>query len=307
MDRHLVSLAGAFLLGALAGAVAVGGWIAAPAPAESPALEGSPGTGDAAMAEHSGRALATTVAPEPVTSGDAPVSPLAGASQGQVAGESDEDARLREITAGWTRLQEAIMRLDGRVSDLEKRLGGSEAADAGPPERPATAEDRRSVLTGAGVAEDLAADIVWREAQYELDRLELRDLAIREGWFRSDRYREELARVEREKPDLRTEIGDDVFDRYLFGAGEDNRVRISSVIAGSSAETAGLNPGDLIERYDGNRVFSFTELREATTGGDRGELVPVEIRRADGRRDQLWLPRGPLGVRMDLIRTDPDA
>jgi S1-C subfamily serine protease len=212
------------------------------------------------------------------------------------------------MTAGWTRLQEAIMRLDGRVSGLEKRLGGASAAtDAGSPERPATAEDRRAVLTGAGVAEDLAADIVWREAQYELDRLELRDLAIREGWFRSDRYREELARVEREKPDLRAEIGDDAFDRYLFGAGEDNRVRISSVIAGSSAETVGLNPGDLIERYDGNRVFSFTELREATTGGDRGELVPVEIRRADGRRDQLWLPRGPLGVRMDLIRTDPDA
>lgn len=303
----MVSLFGAFLFGALAGAVAVGGWIAAPVPGESPVAEGSPGTGDAATVEQSGRALATTVVPELVTSGDTPASAPETASQ--TAGESDAwDGRLTEMTAGWTRLQEAIMRLDRRVSDLETRLGGaSAAADAGSPERPATAEDRRAVLTGAGVAEDLAADIVWREAQYELDRLELRDLAIREGWFRSDRYREEFARVEREKPDLRAEIGDDAFDRYLFGAGEDNRVRISSVIAGSSAETAGLNPGDLIERYDGNRVFSFTELREATTEGDRGELVPVEIRRADGRRDQLWLPRGPLGVRMDLIRTDPDA
>ncbi len=307
MDRHLVSLAGAFLFGALAGAVAVGGWIASPAPGESPVPEGSLGTGDAAMAAQSGKALTTTFAPELTTSGDAPASLLESASQG--AGEPDAwDARLREMTAGWARLQEAIVRLDGRVSDLEKQLGGGgAAADADLPERPATAEDRRSVLTDAGVAEDQAADILWRDAQNELDRLELRDLAIREGWFQSDRYRQELARLRREKPDLRAEIGDDAFDRYLFGAGEDNRVRISSVIAGSSAETAGLNPGDLIERYDGNRVFGFTELREATTGGDRGELVPVEIRRADGRRDQIWLPRGPLGVRMDLSRTDPDA
>ena len=38
-----------------------------------------------------------------------------------------------------------------------------------------------------------------------------------------------------------------------------------------------------------------------------GELVPVEIRRADGALEQLWISRGPLGVRLDLASVDPDS
>ena len=136
--------------------------------------------------------------------------------------------------------------------------------------------------------------------------MDLRDIAIREGWFGSDRYRDELSRIEEDSLDMRKEIGEDFYDRYLFATGEDNRVAIDSIIPGSTAEEAGLQPGDLVELYGDNRIFRFDDLRTATSDGERGELVPVRIRRGDGIVD-AWLPRGPLGVRMDRTRVDPDT
>ena len=77
-------------------------------------------------------------------------------------------------------------------------------------------------------------------------------------------------------------------------------------ILNSSEEEAGLQPGDLIELYGDTRVLWFEDLSTATSEGERGELVPVRIRRDDGIVE-TWLPRGPLGVRMDRARVDPDA
>ena len=127
---------------------------------------------------------------------------------------------------------------------MEQRLAVRDTANEPErPERPSTANDRRSILVTAGDAKDLAADFVWREDQYELDRLELRDMAIREGWFGDERYRDEVGRLEGRRPDLRTEVDDDVYDRYLFAVGEDNRVRVRSAIPGSPAEAAGVGVG----------------------------------------------------------------
>ena len=86
-----------------------------------------------------------------------------------------------------------------------------------------------------------------------------------------------------------------------------NRVRIDGVIGGSAADEAGLQPGDVIESYGADRVFTFAELRRVTTEGELDELVPVRVRRADGSQVQAWVRRGPLGVRMGLVRTDPGA
>jgi S1-C subfamily serine protease len=205
-------------------------------------------------------------------------------------------------------MQAELVRLDSRIAGLERKLSATTAAsDTERPSRPVTPEQRRELMIRVGVAKDLAADVVWRQSQYELDQLDLRDTAIREGWFGSERYRDELSQIEAERPDLRTEIGDNAYDRYLYASGSDNRVAVASIIEGSAAEAAGLEPGDLIESYDGSRIFTFSALREATAGGERDELVPVEIRRPDGSRVQTWIPRGPLGVRLDLSRTDPDA
>jgi S1-C subfamily serine protease len=153
----------------------------------------------------------------------------------------------------------------------------------------------------------VASEIVWLQGQNELERLELRDRALREGWLGTDRYRDELRAIGDERLSLRDELGEDVYDRYLFAAGENNRIRIEGVIAGSVAEEAGFSPGDTIETYDGKRVFTFAELRNATSEGERDELVSLEIRRADGSVVEFLVPRGPLGVRLDLTRADPEG
>jgi hypothetical protein len=299
MSKTPVFVISAFLAGALTGALAMAGLT----PSQQAPVAAHASPPDSAMAVRQAGAPDEQVAEvaEPAAAAADPVVQTPPA-------DAELQARLQELSRGWTRVEGEIARLQARIDGLERRL-----AAAAPVSEPAAAEakepseERRSALVRAGLAEDVAADLVWREAQAELDRLELRDLALREGWFGSDRYREELRRIEREAPRLRTEVGDDVYDRYLFASGEQNRVRVSSVIPGSAAEDSGLRAGDMIEYYDGGKVFNFGELRRATSEGERGELVPVQIRRADGSRIQTWLPRGPLGIRLDMGRVDPDA
>ena len=307
MQRAHVLLAVAFAAGCLTGALATAGYSlreADPAPAKTesagepaPASLPGPAAFGASTAE-GGADTAPFVDPAPDPAG----------KEAATTGDRALAARLEAMTAGWTRMEQEIGRLNGRIDVLERRLAAAAATPmAEPAVPPDTPEQRRSALVKAGVAEDLAAELLWRESQGELERLEVRDLALREGWFGSDRYREEMARLEAQAPDLRSELGDEVYDRYLFNAGEENRVRVATVIPGSAAEEAGLAAGDLIEVYGDTRVFSFGELRRATAAGERGELVPVQVVRQDGARLQAWLPRGPLGVRLDLTRMDPDA
>ena len=63
----------------------------------------------------------------------------------------------------------------------------------------------------------------------------------------------------------------------------------------SPGSQAGLQPGDQIVSYNGERIFNISELHELTLQGTVGENVIVEIER-DGMRMQLSLPRGPVGI-----------
>jgi membrane-associated protease RseP (regulator of RpoE activity) len=206
-------------------------------------------------------------------------------------------------------MQADLAELRQRIVQLEQHDSeqGTENDAAGKrPERPKTPEAQRDALLRAGVAAEVADDIVWRRAQVSLDRLDLRDQAIREGWLNTDRYREELRKINQERVSVRDEIGVDSFDRYLFETGQDNRVLVDSIIPGSAGEESGMLPGDVIENYGEQKVFNFRDLRGATSDGERGELVPVVVRRG-GQRLELWLPRGPIGIGLDATRVDPQG
>jgi membrane-associated protease RseP (regulator of RpoE activity) len=306
MRRNSLLIPVAFLTGIVAGVLAVGGYGTTPEPSHA---TGSP---DISSVEQQ-RSEPKTGGPSATRLRAAALSPAPEESVSSGPGTEIADLRadLHSLADGWIRLQTDVATLVRRIDKLEQRVSaGAVRAAAGDasarPPRPATPEDRRAVLVQSGLAETRAEEILWRQGRHELDRLELRDVATREGWFGSDRYRDELALIDEEAVDLRAEIGEDVYDRYLFAAGEDNRVEIESIIPGSAAQEAGLRPGDLVESYGGNRVFTFGDLRDATSQGDRGELVVVRVRR-DGGRVDAWLPRGPLGVRLDRARLDPDA
>lgn len=229
------------------------------------------------------------------------------AETARLVGETglSEDQRVASILASWRAAESQITDLQIRLAKVERALATrTEAETAQPPRAPETPQSRRDSLVAAGVSADLAEDIVWRESRVELDRLHLRDQAAREGWLGTERYREALNNFAEEGGSVREEIGDSAWDRYLYLTGEDNRVSVASVIPGSAAEAAGLQSGDLIEGYAGGQPFDFNDLRQATTEGERGELVAVRIRRGD-RVFDAWVPRGPLGVRLGMTRVEP--
>lgn len=159
-------------------------------------------------------------------------------------------------------------------------------------------------LVSAGIDEMLAADIIRRKNEIDLKTLELRDRSAREGYLGTGRYTDELNALRESDVALRDEIGDDAYNRYLFSSGQSNRVNIASVMFGSPAEQAGMQKGDVILNYGERQMFSWNELQNATTRGERGEYVNVTVLR-NGQRINLWLPRGPLGVRLGSIRLKP--
>lgn len=171
--------------------------------------------------------------------------------------------------------------------------------DTSAPARSDRREDYRRRNSSAGRIERLieagflpgrAAQIVQREAQLQMESLQARYEAERSGnpveWWRGR---------DSSSSSLRNELGDTDYARYLEANNRATSVSISSVIESSPAAAAGLLPGDEIVRYDGQRVFSMTELTQQTMNGTSGENVAVDIMR-DGIQMQVVMPRGPFGI-----------
>ncbi len=145
-------------------------------------------------------------------------------------------------------------------------------------------------LIEAGFPADQAAWIVQREAELQMERLQARYDAMRgneeQGFF---------AQGFSQNSGLRAELGDADYERFLLANGRSTSVGIGSVIPNSPAQNAGLQPGDEIVRYDGERVFSMMDMAGRIMQGQTEGNVIVDIVR-DGAPMQLVLPRGPLGV-----------
>jgi membrane-associated protease RseP (regulator of RpoE activity) len=314
-NLKLPGLVAVFVFGVLAGAVGAAAYLQEPR--ELPDGSGTSPTGEEVEAARAGpeakrEPAAHAVSPAAETDGsraDGKTREEAEAGP-DLAASPDALEEVERLKVRWARIESELSGLRERIAGLERRAVSEPETDGGSASdvrRARTPDDRRKALRAAGVADDVASEIVWLQGQNELERLELRDRALREGWLGTDRYRDELRAIGDERLSLRDELGEDVYDRYLFAAGENNRIRIEGVIAGSVAEEAGFSPGDTIETYDGKRVFTFAELRNATSEGERDELVSLEIRRADGSVVEFLVPRGPLGVRLDLTRADPEG
>ncbi len=145
-------------------------------------------------------------------------------------------------------------------------------------------------LIDSGMDPSLASWIVRREEELQMEALQARYQAGQSG-TPADFYRNRLSSVNA----LRDELGDDNYERYLAASGRPTSVSVSSVLGSSPAQAAGLKAGDIITRYDGNRVFSMTEINLASMNGQAGESVAVDILR-DGIAMQVAIPRGPLGI-----------
>lgn len=253
-------------------------------------------------------AMGVDTGPEREAAEDEPPVPEPEPEQSPAAPSAALLARLDGITDAWGQMQAELAELRQRVAFLESLPVPNAADQAGTEPRAAarTPGEQRDALVSAGVPIEKAEDLLWRRGQVSLQQLELRDRAIREGWLNTDRYRAELRRINEQRVSLRDEVGPEAYDRFLYETGEDNRIVVDSVIPGSAGEQNGLLPGDVVERYGDEPIFDVGDLRGATSDGARGELVPVQVRR-DGGMVELWLPRGPIGIRLDSARLEPQG
>jgi C-terminal processing protease CtpA/Prc len=159
-------------------------------------------------------------------------------------------------------------------------------------------------LVAAGVNPEYADDIMRRISQQEFRRMELINLIQRKASPDARQYRDELREIKQNRITLRSELGDDEYDQYLNVTGQNNRVKVSSVMAGSPAESNGIQKDDVIVYYGGQKILNSTDIRNATLEGDIGSSTNVEIIR-DGSRMSLMVPRGTLGVQLEAIQLDP--
>ena len=176
------------------------------------------------------------------------------------------------------------------------------AADPEPVYDASTAMER--ALVAAGIDTTTATEIRRRQDGLGLSEIYLRNQAEREGWLDTPGFAAKMAEIEGQRPSIRDEIGDQRYDRYLAALDQPNRVAVNEVLLESPAAAAGLQAGDVVLSYGETRIFAPTELVTATRAGTAGENVRMEILR-QGRRLEIQVPRGPLGVSVAASRGNP--
>ncbi len=162
----------------------------------------------------------------------------------------------------------------------------------------------QEVLQSLGLDAAQTEQLQQRAESVEMEQLFLRNKAIREGWVGTEKYFIESQQLQNSTNTTRETLGEQDYDLYLFKLGTPNRVFVQSVIAHSPAEQAGLQAGDIIYRYGSDRIFSWSDLTTATTQGEASETVRLEAER-EGKHFEVYLPRGPLGIRLESKIIDP--
>ena len=173
--------------------------------------------------------------------------------------------------------------------------------DSGIVADPETLQDR---LLANGIPFDTVQRIQQQIGQSRLAQLQLRDQATRENWINTPEYYEKVQELSNPAQSLREELGDAMYDRYLYASGRPNRVIVSEVYAGSAAAIAGIKSRDIILGYALEPVYSMSDLQQATVKGQAGELVLLEVLRDDAPFTTS-VPRGPLGISMTISRVRP--
>ncbi len=229
---------------------------------------------------------------------------------------------VRSETTTLTELNAAIAQLEDRIAVLESApplgpLPDAEAvrlASAGdgvepPPDAMAVAaadpetlrrarfagmspgERRRARMLDAGLSPQTVDWIRQRETELQLE-------SLAQNWERQrQRYLDGEPLSPGPAAALRAELNELDYEAYRRALGLPTSATVLSVFDGATASQAGLQPGDRIVRYDGERLYDLADLQALSVQGPAGETVTLDIER-DGVPLQVAVPRGPLGVRI---------
>jgi predicted metalloprotease with PDZ domain len=194
--------------------------------------------------------------------------------------------------------------LQALYAEIEALVDASAQGDEMPQEQPqpsreellnmrqsrdaADSQQRRDRLVEAGFSPDRAEWILTRESELQMAQMqalfEARQSGERPDWTSMSPGRT-----------LREEIGDREYEQYLEANGQPTSVWVGSVLETSPGQRAGLQPGDKIVAYGGERVFSYNDLRDATMSRKSGQSVVVDVVR-DGIPMQVVVDSGPIGI-----------
>ncbi|MCW9014071.1 MAG: PDZ domain-containing protein [Gammaproteobacteria bacterium] len=239
-----------------------------------------------------------------------------------------DSAQRRNVNESDTRLfrtasetdGDKILRLENEIAELKLRLNELEAMVSHGNEQDGEHKNETStvaagaapifksmsadMLKSVGVRAEIAEDIMRRSSEQEYKKLELRDRAIRDGYLNKPEYYRQLRELNNQSISLRDELGDTVYDRYLYATGQNNRIQVASVMQGSPAELAGIQPDDIVLSYGSQSILHYSDIRQATSQGELTDYVTVNILR-DGELVNVMLPRGPMGIRLQATRVEP--
>jgi hypothetical protein len=185
----------------------------------------------------------------------------------------------------------AMVRRQAEAAETPARNAAERRSSTDEADRIRKYQERRVArLIEGGFSEDEAKRILQQESEAAFQVMQASWEAQRSGES-VDYY----ATANNPQAVLRAEMGDDAYARYLEAQGQPTTINITQVLNGSPGSNAGLQPGDRLVSYNGERVFAVTELRNLTMQGQPGEDVVIEVDR-DGMRMQLTVPRGPIGI-----------
>jgi len=230
------------------------------------------------------------------------------------------DSKLEDLSRQVALLEQGLQHEINKRQQLEKRLTNLEdikysvddnlQLSAGNTIIPLTAPTDESIgvkqkLLEAGMLLETINAMKQSVDRNQLEMLELRNRAIREGWDETVEYSEQIHQVSNPFRGLQQEYGEEAYDLYLYASGTPNRVEIREVYSGSAADQAGLQAGDIFVRYAYTPIYAMSELRQATLEGEAGEIVLIELLR-DGQAVTSSVPRGPLGISMTMTLVNPE-
>lgn len=226
---------------------------------------------------------------------------------------SDIDAlalQLQEEISARKSLEDKLEKLNRQIANLENQdnlqtgMAPEQSKEVAETDGSDSQWFNEQALVDSGMSEIRATQLKSFFEQQELDRMYLRDQSIREGWDRQ-RYVEEIQKLSEKADSFLSQLDDTSYDAYLYASGQPNRVKVTNVLDSSQASTAGIQAGDHIISYDNKRIYNGFDLRSATTGGNINQSVPVAIER-NGEVMELYLNRGPLGIRMNPVSVAPE-
>ena len=281
----------------LALAVAGLALLCAPEPSQNIGIEDRVETGDASLSRSNG---VIELGAERFRRGGEDV---------QGGGSVYQTAVLENLTERVRILEERLAMLEGESAAL---LGQDESADLPELKQAQPTEPAEGATDSTPWFEDSSLEALgFRPSEIErirdtweytvLTGMELETDRLRngeKGWLPALRDQDLIAREAQEV------LGAFGYDAMLYASGGKNRLILAELIDSSPGAAAGIESGDELISYDGQRIFSPFTLKRLMTSGDAGELIEVRLQRG-GESVRVFMPRGPIGARLDAQSRPP--